>query len=408
MSGTSTLGSLFSAAGKILSNPSVAATVGTVAAGITVASTFAKSADAATSRIRRASSPQAITSVSRQAMIQSRVYMDEAIMDETVIPNLMRCVHQWYVAQILTALGLNTLVTSSTNVGQVLNPIQTGYNKPFVGLESFEALSYTSPAAKKSSADQDTGSENNSKVDEEQKYKNIPTTLKTVDVGSDKVGPFGELYEVTLRNPDKPEYATTVPIYIQMQPTIVPHQFAARFIDMNVPASIWQRWTQWSAGEISFVRDFLFSMDRVKKYQDIVKDPEASAAFSDFLKSTAKKNSYNLRTHFIRKVSTAAESKNLANSVMILSEDAVRQAKLESGIDLHKASDRERYFTTAYSMIVAVIDPLHQRLTIYFNGIDGDLNIPYSDLKPKNSKFEPADFIQALQAFSTNAVGRLR
>ena len=138
----------------------------------------------------------------------------------------------------------------------------------------------------------------------------------------------------------------------------------------------------------------------------MLKDPKAAAAWSKFLSTVAKKDKYALAD--VSSKSAAAHSSNLANSVVVFSEDTVTRAKADSGIDLHNDQDRQRYFRDAYAMIVAIVDPLHQRVTIYFNGLDGALECSYSDFRSKDAKFDPKDFMAALQAFSTNSVARLR
>ena len=93
---------------------------------------------------------------------------------------------------------------------------------------------------------------------------------------------------------------------------------------------------------------------------------------------------------------------------MIFTEESVAQAKADSGIDLHNAKDRQRYFRDVYAMILVIVDTMHQRITIYFNGIDGELDCSYNDFRPKDSKFDPNMFVEAIQALSTNQIGRLR
>lgn len=191
-----------------------------------------------------------------------------------------------------------------------------------------------------------------------------------------------------------------------MTPSLIPADVAPRFIDMNVAPDTWQRWTQMRAGELTFWKDFVLHRDLIRRQRAIIKDPKKAAAFSDFLKTVAKKDKYAIDDASDRLGSR--QSQNLANSVIILSEDAIAQAKADSGIDLHNERDRVRYFRETYVMILVAVDPLHQRVTIYFNGIDGEINASYNDFRPKDQKFDPKDFMSALQAFSTNNIGRLR
>ena len=119
-----------------------------------------------------------------------------------------------------------------------------------------------------------------------------------------------------------------------------------------------------------------------------------------------KKDAYAF--HDFNTASTDQHSMNLANTVMVFSEDTIAQAKADSGIDLHRAADRAKYFKSTYTMMIGIFDPIHQRVTTYFNGLDGELNVPYADYRRKDGKLESGDILNALQAFQTNTIGRLR
>lgn len=385
-----------------------------------------------------------ITSLSSQTTVLSRVFIDESIMDEPVIANLMKTIHEWYSAQIVAALHLSRMVDSFRTVQDVMAPIQSGHNgytgsvignihSRLKGLESFgitgiddkfESLgleAFYGPLDRRpvepdtkdwKKFDKQQQKKLNASVEQETEeqltaaQKQSSYTVKTIKVGDNKIGPMGELYEIKLAHPNNPSVQITVPFFVQMQPSIIPAPIAPRFIDLNVIPSIWQRWTQRQAGEITFWKDFIGQVDLMKRGQYIVKDPELAKAFGDFLQTTGKKDAYSIGD--LTAKTGAATSSNLSNSVMIFSEDTVAVAKAESGIDLHNESQRNSYFKDTYTMIVVIVDPVHQRVTVYFNGLSGELNVPYSDFKPKDSKFNPDEFLTALTAFGTNSIGRMR
>lgn len=384
----------------------------------------------------------AITGLSKQTTILSRAFVDESVLNEPILPNLFRSFHEWYTAQVISALHLSQMVDSHRTVQDVMSVVQTGHNEREnslvsniinrrIGQESF-LTNYLGEAACESmmgpsiydiaddkkykrvrdqikdAQDVSDRSQRAQKEHEEETRRRATreTSVKSVKVGENRVGPMGELYEVKLSNPNGNGAPVTIPVFIQMQPSIVDATVAPRFIDMNVDPTMWQRWTQMRAGEINFWKDFLLQRDLIKRGKSVLKDPVKANAFSDFLKTVAKKDFYALGD--ATDTLGARHSSNLSNSVMVFSEDTVLQAKADSGIDLHKESDRQRYFKNTYTMIIAIIDPLHQRVTVYFNGIDGDINCSYNEFRPKDTKFDPKDFMTALSAFSTNNISRLR
>lgn len=411
-----TLG-IVAAAGQILDNKTVRKVVSTSAK----ATIFAKK----TNKVGGA-----LTQFTQQTTIISRVFIEDTITNEIVLPNLMKSVHEWYAAQVVAALQLSRLVDGKRTLQNIMSVVQDGRHdrtqdvmdevlKKASGMEAFlsnylgeagmEAIRptpfVTLANAKKelsgpaNDTDQVTPVRNTKPVDSS-------ITLRSVSASENKIGPMGELFEITLAPPTDKSAGVKIPIFIQMQPTIVPADIAPRFIDMNVAASTWQRWTQMKAGEISFFKDFVLGMDLARRNLALLKNPEAASALSEFMKTTARKDKYALGDAMSG--SDVTRSANLANSVVILSEETVAQAKADSAIDLHNDQTRARYLRDTYAMILIIVDTIHQRVTIYFNSLDGSLNCGYGDFKPKDTKFDPNDFMQALTAFSTNSIGRMR
>lgn len=217
---------------------------------------------------------------------------------------------------------------------------------------------------------------------------------------------IGELFTVTMTNPDHPEASIPVPVFIQMTPISVPYRVAPRFIDGLVSPSVWQRWTMMTAGEIEFFRDFIGQRDRLRE-KIRHDDPEGLRALKTFLQSIHSKDKYSL-SDVASNREVGNMSQNLANSVLIFSEDTVRQAYAESGVDLHNDADRARYFKSTYAMIISIVDPAFAEVTTYINGIDGRIKFKYSALKPNDKKFDPVDLIAAMSALGDGKAPTLR
>jgi hypothetical protein len=356
----------------------------------------------------------AITQFSAQTTIISRAFIEESLTEEIVIPNLMKTIHEWYAAQIIAALHISKMVDSKRTVQDVMSVLQDGrHNRSqdllnnvleraagqeaflsnYLGEAGLEALKYDSlnqPIRETSDKDSNLNG----------------VSVKSVNTSDNRIGPMGELFEVTLTNPENTNASVKVPVFIQMQPSLIPHQIAPRFVDMQVQPSVWQRWTQMRAGELSFWKDFVFKVDVLNAKKNVVKDPNAASAMRNYLSTISKKDMYALGDASSKK--SVTRSANLANSVVILSEETIAQAKADSNIDLHREADRQRYFRDTYTMLIAIVDTIHQRVTIYFNGIDGELDVSYNEFRPRDQKFDPNMFMQALSAFSTNSIGRLR
>jgi hypothetical protein len=373
---------------------------------------------------RARATSNSITAYSAQTTILSRAFVDESVLNEPIIPNLFRALHSWYAAQIIAALHLSQMVTAQQSVQDIMSVVQSGQNARHTGVVSHAGrgiwgkvlqrraglesllMGLVGEAALETLHAKTPGQD--AALVEEPKSDNghRDVSVRSINPSENRIGPLGELYEVKLTNPSVPGQTTTIPVFIQMQPSQIPAEIAPRFVDMNVTPSLWQRWTQMRGGELTFWKDFIFQRDLIKRGRSVLKDATQYEAFSQFLKTVAKKDKYALddATDHL----STRQSSNLANSVVIFSEETVAQAKNDSGIDLHDDAQRRRYFHDTYTMILVIVDPLHQRLTVYFNGIEGSLDASYGDFRPKDEKFNPADFMASLQAISNNNVGRLR
>lgn len=208
----------------------------------------------------------------------------------------------------------------------------------------------------------------------------------------------GELFNVTLTNPEHPDKSIQVPILMQMLPLLVPSSIGAHLIDREVSPSLWQRWTEMTTGEKSFWSDFVGQKDILAR-RAVPNDPEAARVLKTFLDTIKNKDAYS-RADIASNRSTGDMSKNLPNSVMVFSDDTVQEAYLSSGLDLRNSNDRDRYFRDTYTMIIAIINPSHQRIEIAFNGIPGIVDISYSDLKPKQKNFDPTDLVASIAAIA--------
>ena len=420
-----------------------------------------------------------IMSATKRTNIISRMFMDESIADEEVIPWLNTALHKFYVAQIIAGFHLSKFVTAERTVEDLIRPISSAAFKSSV---SSSALSRASDIAKfrsgadgahdghvlahnqilKNDADEIAAKREANRQDFEdwQRARNYTRTniadqresnewaladqrraeaeardrvqhgrdeatfqraekqrlldektsrmagsaIQSVKVGEGHIGSFGELMEIKLQHPENPSTQITVPIFVQINPYLVSAEAAPRMIDLNVSPPLWHRLIQWQAGEISFWKDLVFWSDVHKRNTAVFKDDATREAFDAFYESVSNKDSAAFRD--LQQADRSKISQNLANSIMVFSKDTVERARIESGIDLYK--HMKDYYRQTYTMIVVIVDPSHKRVSIHFNGMDNELNLPYAAFKPKGKNGEAVDFVSLVQAMSQNNLGRMR
>lgn len=331
-----------------------------------------------------------LTKYTDATTIRSRVFIDGTISQEPVIKDMLPCLHWAYVAMINTALHLQKMIVKGQSVRTMLNVVRTSVDiEEFVDLENiidaqilaFEALS---PAARRGAgmappppAPKPPAQDALSGVD-----------LKPADPSI----PIGQMIPVTFANPDNPKVTATIMVNVVMMPAIMSPSLAVKFITRNVTASFAQRYLMWRVGELAFWRDLVARVDVIEDQIHTARN-DKTGTFAMFLAETAKKDRDTLANVINQAggidgwANAAAAgnmaSKNIANTVMIFSEDTVRAAKAQTGFDMHKDSDRARYFAETYTMIIAIVDPYHHIVTLYMNGVPGKSENSYDSFKKK-------------------------
>ena len=219
--------------------------------------------------------------------------------------------------------------------------------------------------------------------DKTEREKNKPlqkrqeTTGKIVSFSGDDHIPAGKVLEVTFASPNNPEAKVTLSLLVQLAPFIVPAEIAVKFITKDVIPTFFQRFIQWKTGEISFWRDFV-AMTDIVEHREKLKKLDPSGALSEMMEKQGA-GRFNVMLNDSR--DKADRARNLANSVVIFSNETMQRAKLESAIDFNDPVARQKYFATSFVMIVVVVDPLYDHATFYYNGIDESATYSFSQIK---------------------------
>ena len=349
-----------------------------------------------------------LTGYTDMATVRARIYLDALVANDPIMKDLVLRIHQQYVAMIIVALHLQKLVTKGQSVRQLLNVVRSSVdlesfvdieellNESIVDLEDY-SLEVMSDTARRSIG-QSPASAPGSSPEETQKQKDAKTLARTVGAGSnvsmkdmkiaDPSIPVGQMIPIEFTNPDNDKIKIQMTINVVMAPTVVPAQIAPMFITKSADPGFMKRLVQWRVGELSFWRDLVFCVDKIEAQTKAAR-ADTNGAYRQFLAETAKKDRdqlTNLLNQAHGESSSQLASKNIANTVLVFSEETVKAAKAETGIDLHKDADRHRYFVETYAMIIAIVDPFHRQVTLYQNGISGGSDLSYDAIKISGGK----------------------
>lgn len=198
----------------------------------------------------------------------------------------------------------------------------------------------------------------------------------------------GQMIEVTIAEDGK---EAKVPVMIRlrvagMNPKALVETMAVGGVDMTMRG----RWRAWRAGELRFWADFIMAMDRVDAHRAASMNDETG--YYKTVYNRAAKNS-------MAEILTGGPSLATASSIIVLTEDTARELEAKVGGKLSSFRVRQGIFGMTYSMLMAVIDPEWEQVTIYTRGIDMPTKLNARDMKAagKSDSKELMDILKSYQ-----------
>lgn len=151
------------------------------------------------------------------------------------------------------------------------------------------------------------------------------------------------------------------------------------------------------AGDLSFM-DAIFARDRIMAHkQAAMKDA------SGYYSTVAKRVAGNVLTEAL----TGKVSVGTASSIIVMTEQTKQELERTLGNKLSNFRAREAIFQSTYAMLIAVMDPEWETVTIYHAGIEMPTNLSAKDIKAAGRGTGP-DVAEVLKAYQLgNAPVRL-
>ena len=336
----------------------------------------------------------------KRAVIMSRVFIEKNLAGEEILTPLMLNIMNIYTGLIMTALNMNQYVYGSKKVRDAMSVVateslseapvdlQNKFNEYFLGTQSKLMLSERSKrelcaGMEDLGEDAPIGSAKDASiVNNDVKDAVLPSgRVIAMDFGAGKTdGKGGGTFKVNM--------------YLQLIPTFIPSDVAHQFIEMNFTPSVRQRWMQVSAGEISFFKDFLLGQDRRRKRFKALRDDKTGA-----LKEMIERQENNLSSAWLKLAQVTPERRNIANTILIFEKNSFDRACNSAGLRFKDYNSRQQFFNKTFSMIVVTVDPMYNRIEMYYHGLNAVSTFTFDQMK-KNSKTEAVDLMSMMKTFA--------
>lgn len=183
----------------------------------------------------------------------------------------------------------------------------------------------------------------------------------------------------------------TVPVSIRLMASSLPTDGIVHILsNEKKDTSVKERYHAWRSGEIEGIRDFVFCLDLIEAHRkNLMADKDGLYA-----KMLARRRSNQLSA-----IVSANPSIATASNMVVLPVSTVKEIERNTTVDFSNFKSREKMLEDTTIMIVAVIDPNYDRVTLYHRGIAEATEISARDLKAANKGNGPdvSDILRAYQ-----------
>lgn len=392
----------------------------------------------------------------KRSMVISRVYIDDVLANEEITTPIMLNLLDLYIGLILTALNLNSYITSTKKVRDILSTVATEDFKPITDVrnELRKYFALNAPNKNQNNQNDQNNQQQNNTDDTEKNANGAPSNesnnpnnaknknqnnqsnqndqnnqqqnnqnnqkqsnQKQMRFGGRFAGmeseppavaeisksssvqplPVGRVINAKLSNYSSESGRTdnaTVQVLIQLHPIFVPQDVSAQFIAMNFKPSFAQRWLQMTSGEISFWSDFILGNDlRRQRYKAMRKDS------TGILHDLEERRSNAVSNLWLKILGADTSRQNIANTILVYESRNFKKACSTSGINFTHYDSRQRFFEATMSMIVVVVDIMYSKIEMYYNGITTTSELTFDQCK-RNSKTESVDIMTMMKQYA--------
>lgn len=230
------------------------------------------------------------------------------------------------------------------------------------------------------------------------KPSTLGSSVKDVTKLATEIGNLavGKIIEITI---EENGMQAKLPVSIRLRPLGMPSTVITELLTVGgTDNSFRARWRAFKADELKFWRDLVLARDRIDAYY-----ASATKDVTGYYKTVAARQ---LKNGFSAMFSKEP-SIGMASSLIVISEQTRIEIERKLGARLDDFKTRERMFQSTMAMLLAVVDPEWESVTIFHRGIDQatQLGIKAIQSAGKGDKTDLTDILKAYQL--GQAPGRL-
>lgn len=254
--------------------------------------------------------------------------------------------------------------------------------KSGVGMESFDKIAKGAIAAKRALNPQ---------------MKDVAGTFDSGRLGSNEKNfraahessnlAVGKLLEVTVESEGK---TAKFPISVRLATAVVDEEVLIHILgNGGVANDNHERFHRWREGDLSFWRDLVFCQDLIDQHKRILMK-DKSGAYAE----QARRRSQNRSAGLL----SGTPSIGSASAITVVSKDTIERLERDCGRKITDTRFRDTIFDHSMLMLLFIVDPGYETVTIYTRDIDLPTKLSVRELKAAN-KGGGADVGEILKAY---------
>lgn len=341
----------------------------------------------------RSSRSDSLVEFTKPTRVEPIVLMDDRVVNLSFTHDLMQSLTSIFSGYYLQAVALSVNVGNIDVIGLLdrVNPnrslddnVMKGLTNPGLrsALESTESYEYALPVPGETTGLESFGLEASvydafRDEDDDDKGSAIKSTGDSVKMAQEMSNlSVGKVLEVEVESEG---HKAVFPVNVRLIATSAPPKGIVHTLSLgqrNTTAK--ERWHAWRSGQLTFVRDLVMCQDLIDAHKEgLLKDN------SNIYASSIKRR----RKNRLSAIFSGQPSVATASNIVVMADQTRKELEREIGGRLKDFRTREKVFKETYSMLMVVVDPEWENITIYHRSIDTPTELSADDLKfAKGSK----------------------
>lgn len=185
-------------------------------------------------------------------------------------------------------------------------------------------------------------------------------------------------------------------LVLNFNPTFIPPDVAQQFLSLNFTPTVKQRWLQMRAGEISTIKDFIFGMDLRRKRLEALKHDKSGA-----LKDMIDRQENSRSNAWLKLFQIQPNKMNIANTILVFDKYNFDMACSNVGLRFNDFNNRQSFFNKALAMMVITIDPMYNKVEIFYHGMKNYSQFTFDQVKKASKSDSVTDLMQVMKNYAS-------